>query len=113
MSTQAIIRFGLTDCLSSEKDEASIADFAAKSSLSEDITGRLLRHASANHVFQETHNGFFKHTAASQLLAKNPKVRQFVSLVTDEMWPAATRVNTWILVTVDSRVNNVCRWSTR
>lgn len=54
----------------------------------------MLRHAMTRHIFQESREGMVKHTAASKLLASNPLMGQWVGMVTEEMWPAAARVET-------------------
>ena len=88
-----MIRFGLTDCIPLDKGEASLAEIAHGSPLGEATIGRLLRHACAHHIFQEPRKNVFSHTAASQMLASNPQIRQFLGMVMEEMWPAATKVS--------------------
>lgn len=58
----------------------------------EHVVRRLVRQAAAHHVFREPRKGFVAHTAASHMLAVNPQMRQWVGMVTEEMWPAAAKV---------------------
>lgn len=53
---------------------------------------RLLRHAMAFRIFQEPSEGIVRHTAASKTLADTPLLRQWMGMVSEELWPAATKV---------------------
>ena len=52
---------------------------------------RLVRHAMANHIFQER-GGKVAHTAASRVLAENGKMVDIIGLMCEEMFPGAARV---------------------
>ncbi|KAL8654749.1 MAG: hypothetical protein Q9226_003313 [Calogaya cf. arnoldii] len=91
ISLQAIIRFELASSFPNGQDEASFADIAATSGLSEDTVRRLLRHAMAFRVFQEPREGIVRHTAASKALVDVPLIRQWLGMVSEELWPAATK----------------------
>lgn len=45
-----------------------------------------------SHIFQEPRKGIVAHTAASKMLADNPIMRDMVGMVSEELWPSATRV---------------------
>lgn len=91
ISLQAIYRFGLATSLPPGSKEVSFAEISSTSGVEEQMVRRILRHAAAHHIFQEPRNGFITHTAASQILAVNPEMRQWVGMMTEEMWPAATK----------------------
>lgn len=44
-------------------------------------------------IFQEPTDGIVRHTAASKLLAEDPMLRQWAGMISEELWPAATRVS--------------------
>lgn len=75
-----------------DQPEVSLGEISASSKLNEDTVARLLRHASANYVFREPHRGYFAHTGASHMLATNHGIRQWIEMVSEELWPAATKV---------------------
>lgn len=52
---------------------------------------RVVRHAMANHIFQER-EGKVAHTAASRVLAENGRMNDIVGLMCEEMFPGAARV---------------------
>ena len=54
---------------------------------------RILRHAAAYHVFREPEIGFVEHTAASKMLATSPPMRQWVLMMAEELWPAASKAS--------------------
>lgn len=91
ISLQAIYRFGLATSIPPAGKEVSFAEIASKSGVEEQMVRRILRHAAAHHIFQEPRSGFITHTAASEILASNSELRQWVGMITEEMWPAATR----------------------
>lgn len=43
-------------------------------------------------VFREPIKGVVAHTAASRYLVENPLMRQWIGMVSEEMWPAAVKV---------------------
>ena len=91
ISLQAICRFGLATSFPAGH-EVSFAELAAASGLQEPLIRRIVRHAAAHHVFRESRRGFIVHTAASKVLSVDPQMRQWVGMVTEEMWPAAAKV---------------------
>lgn len=44
------------------------------------------------HIFSEPRDGFVAHTAASKYLVNEPTMQDWLGLVTEEMWPAASKV---------------------
>ena len=60
--------------------------------MNQDDTQRLLRHAMTYYIFREPREGIVAHTPASNVLAENPILRQWIGQATEDMWPAATRV---------------------
>ena len=66
---------------------------AMTSGLGEPLVRRILRHAMTYHVFCEPRKGVVAHTAASKLLAVDPLMHQWIGMVSEEMWPAATKVS--------------------
>lgn len=91
ISLQAICRFGFATSIM-DGEEASFAEMASGSGIPEHVVRRLVRQAAAHHIFREPRKGFVAHTAASYMLSVNPQMRQWVGMVTEEMWPAAAKV---------------------
>lgn len=86
----------------------TFTQLASASGLREEMVRRIVRHAAAYHIFREPRKGFIEHTAASKMLAVNPQMRQWILMVTEEMWPAATKVRSrnaerWTLLMVGER----------
>jgi hypothetical protein len=75
------------------RGEASFAQIAAATSLSEDFVTRIIRYAATSHIFKEIHPGWVIHTAASRALLEDKLMRSFVALVTDEGLTAAAKIN--------------------
>ena len=93
VSLQAITKFGLASSFPAGKDETTFAEIAKISRLPEVHVRRILRHAMAFRIFQEPSKGVVRHTAASKALANVPLLKQYVGMVSEEMWPAATKVS--------------------
>lgn len=91
ISLQATCRFNFATSVP-DGEEVSFAEMATTSGLPEHVVRRLVRQAAAHHIFREPRKGFVAHTAASRMLAVNPQMRQWVGMVTEEMWPAAAKV---------------------
>lgn len=90
MSLQAIYRYKIAFCFGLD-EEVSFKEIAQRCSLDEPDARRLLRMATANHIFHEPRKGVIGHTAMSKLLVQEPHVHEWVGLVCDEMWPSGTR----------------------
>ncbi|KAL8722853.1 MAG: hypothetical protein Q9225_000740 [Loekoesia sp. 1 TL-2023] len=91
ISVQAICRYGLATTVPLDSQGVTIAHMASASGLREQIVQRLVRHAAAYRIFQQSKTGLIVHTPASKMLATNFLMRQWVSMVTEEMWPAAAK----------------------
>ncbi|KAL9594232.1 MAG: hypothetical protein Q9219_007149 [cf. Caloplaca sp. 3 TL-2023] len=91
ISLQAIVRFGLATSFPEGQDEATFQQIAQISGLPEDQVRRILRHAMTFRIFQEPREGIVRHTAASKTIADDPSMRQWVGLISEELWPAATK----------------------
>ncbi|KAL2059185.1 hypothetical protein ABVK25_000477 [Lepraria finkii] len=91
ISLQAIYRFGLATGFPIGKDEATFGEIAASSGVCESQVRRILRHAMAFRIFCEPRKGVVAHTAASKVLAENTLMREWIGMVSEEMWPAASR----------------------
>lgn len=89
ISLHAIYRF---DIASSFSTETTYEEISKKCGLTEPETRRILRHAMTYRIFREPSEGIVAHTAASKLLSTSSVMREWVGLVTEEMWPAATHV---------------------
>ena len=93
VSLQAIYRLGLATGFPHEKGEATFGEIALYSGVCESHVRRILRHAMTYRIFCEPRKGVVAHTAASKLLAKNPLMHEWIGMVSEEMWPAATRAS--------------------
>ncbi|KAL8830047.1 MAG: hypothetical protein Q9191_001664 [Dirinaria sp. TL-2023a] len=91
-SLHAIYRFGLSTCFPEGEDETTFANISAVTGLAESHVQRLLRHAMTFRIFQEPRRGIVRHTAASKMLAKNHRMRQWIGMTAEDFWPAATKV---------------------
>ena len=92
ISLQAICRFGIATSFADGREEASYEEISRACGLGEPEVRRILRHAMANRIFRESEEGVVTHTAASKMLAVNCLMRDWVGMMTEELWPAATRV---------------------
>ena len=73
-------------------ETATFAQIATACNIDEQSLRRLLRNAMASFVFREKEPGVVEHTAASRALAQVPFLRNWVDMVSDEMWGSQTRV---------------------
>ena len=89
---QAIYRFGLTTAFPVDRKEATYAELAMATGLSEDQVQRFLRYAMTFRIFQEPRKGVVAHTAASKLIADDPFMRQWIGMVSEDLWPAISKV---------------------
>lgn len=92
ITLQAIYRFNIATSFPHGKDHATYEEISSACGISEPVTRRILRSAMANHLFRELTPGVVAHTAASREIAENPLMHQWLGMVSEEMWPAATRV---------------------
>ncbi|KAM7187060.1 6-hydroxytryprostatin B O-methyltransferase, partial [Naviculisporaceae sp. PSN 640] len=89
-SLQAIARYNIAATIPPH-GAMSFAELGAKTGLGEQMTARLLRHATTMRIFQESSPGMVSHTRASRMLA-SPDMNAWLRIGTEEMWPAATKM---------------------
>ena len=72
--------------------QMTFEDIARKSSLSEKITRRLLRHGMAARLFCEPEPGLVAHTGLTKALAEDETIHMQVLNTLDNLSPPATKV---------------------
>ncbi|KAI0145085.1 S-adenosyl-L-methionine-dependent methyltransferase [Xylariaceae sp. FL1272] len=87
---QAVTRFGLARTLP-VGDEMTFSRMAEGSGLTESSTKKIVRFAIAMKIFEEASPGVVRHNAASQLLAEDAELHDYVATCTDELWQAASQ----------------------
>ena len=91
ITLHAIYRFGLANSFPDDKDEATFEEISQRTGLCVSHVQRILRHAITHRIFCEPQKGVVAHTAASKYLATNPLMHEWVGMVYEEMWPAASK----------------------
>ncbi|KAL8872926.1 MAG: hypothetical protein Q9174_001529 [Haloplaca sp. 1 TL-2023] len=91
ISLQAITKFGLASSIPDGQVETTFSEIATACRLPEAYVRRLLRHAMTFRIFHEPREGVVRHTAASKTLAETPLLQQYIGMVAEELWPAATK----------------------
>ena len=89
---QAIQHFASATSFPAAMEEVTYAELAATTGLPENHIQRLLRCVITFRIFQEPRKGVVAHTAASKLLADDPLMRAWIGMVSEEVWPAASKV---------------------
>ncbi|KAI2607961.1 S-adenosyl-L-methionine-dependent methyltransferase [Hypoxylon sp. NC1633] len=70
----------------------SYAELAGKIQVNEDVVRRIARYAITKHIFREVDGGDrLAHSATSKMLAESPMMMEWIGMVCEEMWPAATQ----------------------
>ncbi|KAI1746570.1 O-methyltransferase [Xylaria castorea] len=70
----------------------SYAELAGKIQVDEDVVRRIARYAVTKHIFREVDGGNrLAHSATSKMLAESPMMMEWIGMVCEEMWPAATQ----------------------
>lgn len=92
---QAVYRFALATSFPAGMEEVTYAELATVTGLPESYIQRFLRCAMTFHIFQEPRKGVVAHTAASKLLADDQLMREWIGMVSEEIWPAASKVRPW------------------
>jgi hypothetical protein len=59
----------------------------------EDFVRRMIRQAKTSYIFKEPRPGVVAHSAASSALGIVPMLGQWLGMVSEELYPAATRVS--------------------
>lgn len=90
ISVHSIIRLGIAEAFPAQG--TTVHDLAQKTSLRESLVRRLLAHCATHHVYKQTTNDFYVHTAASRILAENGGMRQWVLIGAEELIPATLKV---------------------
>ncbi|KAI0379464.1 S-adenosyl-L-methionine-dependent methyltransferase [Hypomontagnella monticulosa] len=88
VSQLAIARFDLARKVPID-GSATFAEIAAAAGLGETHVRKLIRHAIAQHIFQEPRPGEVTHSAASRLLAEDADVAAWTRWRADDSWMAA------------------------
>ncbi|CAG8978171.1 hypothetical protein HYALB_00011487 [Hymenoscyphus albidus] len=71
--------------------EATFDQVSKVCGLNEPDVRRVLRHAMAHHIFREPRKGIVAHTAFSQMLAENSKMKAWMGALADDIWPSAVQ----------------------
>jgi hypothetical protein len=70
----------------------SYQDLSQKVGVDEDVIRRIMRYAITKHIFREVDGGKTAHSATSKMLVESPMMMEWIGMVCEEMWPAATQV---------------------
>lgn len=89
---QAIHKFDLATSFPLDREEVTYTELATATGLPESHIQRFLRYAMTFRVFREARTGVVAHTAASKLLADDPLMREWIGMVSEELWPAVSKV---------------------
>jgi hypothetical protein len=87
----AIYRFNLASSFPID-GEASFSSIAAKVGVPESDIQRIIRTAITHRIFAEPSKRVITHTAISKAIATTPLLYSWLGLVTEEIWPASTRI---------------------
>ncbi|KAI1249470.1 hypothetical protein MGN70_009083 [Eutypa lata] len=91
VNLHAIYRFKLPSVVPVE-GSISYAELAENVEVSEDVVRRIARYAITKHIFREVDGGDrLAHSATSKMLAESPMMMEWIGMVCEEMWPAATQ----------------------
>jgi hypothetical protein len=101
VSLHAIQRFGIAQSFP-VGEEASFGQISDACGLPEHDTRRIIRHAITQRIFSEPRKGFVTHTAASQLLAEDTGMSDWVAVQCEEMLPAALHVSSQFSASSDA-----------
>lgn len=85
-------RFNIANSFPAGKEETTYDELAAACGLSEPSLRRIIRALMSHRIFRQLENGKIAHTITSKFFADNHTMRQWVGMVLEEMWPAATKV---------------------
>ncbi len=102
---QAIYRFNLANSFPDKKNEATFEEISQRSGLPVSYLRRIIRYAITFRIFCEPRKGVIAHTAASMYLATNPPLREWIGMVSEEMWPAASKACSLFSFSQDTWLN--------
>ena len=69
----------------------SYSELADKIQVDEKVVRRIARYSMTKHIFREVEGDRLAHTASSKKLAEDSMMMEWIGMVTEEMWPAATQ----------------------
>lgn len=87
----ALYKFRLPSLVPIDGD-ISYQELARSVGVEEDTIRRIARYAITKHMFQEVDGQRLAHSATSRMLAQSPMMMEWIGMVCEEMWPAATKV---------------------
>ncbi|KAI1092133.1 S-adenosyl-L-methionine-dependent methyltransferase [Rostrohypoxylon terebratum] len=91
VNLHAIYSFKLPSVVPAE-GSISYTELAEKIQVNEDVVRRIARYAITKHIFREVDGGDgLAHSATSKMLAESPMMMEWIGMVCEEMWPAATQ----------------------
>ena len=91
VNLHAIYRFKLPTLVPAG-GSISYSELAEKIQVGEDVVRRIARYAITKHIFSEVDGGEgLAHSATSRMLAESPMMMDWIGMVCEEMWPAATQ----------------------
>jgi hypothetical protein len=91
INLHAIYKFRLPNLVPIDGD-ISYQELAQLVKVDEDRIRRIARYAITKHIFKEVKGQKLAHTATSRMLAQSPMMMEWIGMVCEEMWPAATQV---------------------
>ncbi|KAH7316781.1 putative O-methyltransferase [Stachybotrys elegans] len=90
VNLHAIYKFKLPSLVPAQ-GSISYSELADKMDVSEDVVRRIARYAITKHIFRQVDNDSLAHSATSKMLAETPMMMEWIGMVCEEMWPAATQ----------------------
>jgi len=90
LTLQAINRFRIAQHVPLD-GSITYRELSALCGMDESQLCRLIRYAMTDRIFCEPEKQHVAHTAASRLLAEDPRMDSWVYLLTEHVWPAATK----------------------
>lgn len=73
-------------------DKIAVAELARSCDVDEEVFTRIVQHAVTKRFLAQPEPGYIAHTAFSSMLANAPPLIEWVGLVSEDLWPAATRI---------------------
>ncbi|KAF5667303.1 O-methyltransferase [Fusarium heterosporum] len=89
-----------------------LSELAHKAGIDQDRCGRVVRHLTTHHVFNEVEPDVFEHTSSSALLAKDSNMEALLLMQFDEMFKAATATSTSMKDAPFETNSNTCGFAT-
>lgn len=91
VSLHGLYHWGLSTALK-VGEEITFAEMARRVGQPEHDVRRILLFCMTKHIFIQPRKGYVAHTASSKMLSEMEIMRDWIGLVTEEMWPCAPRV---------------------